>query len=90
MHREGNILKNLYHPHIIQLIEIIETESVLCLVLEILDMDVLVEDDFADQYAKQAADYTRVAEGYRQQFKSQFKVVGVSNVLISSRFNRNE
>jgi serine/threonine protein kinase len=58
MHREGNILKKLYHPHIIQLLEIIETESVLCLVLELVDVDVLTYIcSSGKQSEDQASDY---------------------------------
>lgn len=41
LYREGDILKKLHHPHVIHLLEIIETDAVLCLVLEIVSVDVL-------------------------------------------------
>ena len=41
LHREGDILRRLQHPHIIQLLEIIETGDYYCLVMEFAEGDVL-------------------------------------------------
>eukprot|EP00041_Stephanoeca_diplocostata_P010380 m.165188 g.165188 ORF g.165188 m.165188 type:complete len:900 (+) comp18127_c0_seq1:535-3234(+) len=41
LHREAEILRKLQHPHIIQLYEILETEDVYCLVMEVCAQDVL-------------------------------------------------
>lgn len=41
LHREAEILRKLQHPHIIQLYEILETDDVYCLVMEVCAQDVL-------------------------------------------------
>ena len=41
LYREGDVLKKLHHPHVIHLLEIIETDAVICLVLELVSVDVL-------------------------------------------------
>ena len=41
IHREPQILQRLYHPNIVQLFEIIETDAVLCIVLEMCPVDTL-------------------------------------------------
>ena len=41
IHREPEILQRLYHANIVQLIEIIETDAVLCIVLEMCPVDAL-------------------------------------------------
>lgn len=41
LYREGNILQKIYHPNVVKLLEIIETDTIYCLVMELCEVDVL-------------------------------------------------
>lgn len=75
LYREGEILKKLHHPHVIHLLEIIETDAVLCLVLEIVSVDVLT---YLCSVGKQTEDQARL---YGRQMLSAFQYLHEANIV---------
>jgi carbon catabolite-derepressing protein kinase len=61
MRREEDLLRRLHHPNVVQLLEVIETEHILCLVLELYPVDSLTflcetglfKEEQAQIYARQ-------------------------------------